>query len=85
MKIHTAQSLHRIHGIASITTHRKSSLHRLRTALLALSHGAAELCRTRRDRACLLGMTEYQLRDVGLHRVESGIVVHTVPPADAGA
>jgi uncharacterized protein YjiS (DUF1127 family) len=84
MKTHAAQSLFRIHGIASIPALRKSPRHRLRTALAALCRAVVEPCRARRDHARLLGMTERELRDVGLHRIESAATVHIVP-LDAGA
>lgn len=85
MKTHTAQPLFRGHGITSIPAHRRLSFHRLRIALTTLSRAVADLCRARRDRARLLRMTERELRDVGLHRIEVGTAVRVVSLADAGA
>jgi uncharacterized protein YjiS (DUF1127 family) len=85
MELHAKQSLYRTHGISNAALHRGSWLYRVRRALAALGRMAAEIHRTRRDHDCQLRMTESQLRDIGLCRIESAVGVHIVPLGDAGS
>lgn len=83
MEFHAKQSLHHAHGISTVSFHRKSWWRRLRAALAASCRAMAEISRAWHDHESPLRMTEYQLRDIGLHRVESVIGVHIVPLGDA--
>lgn len=84
MEFHTAQSLYRIHGVSSIPTDRRSWVCRLHLALASLSRATAEVRRAERGHGCLLGMTKYQLRDIGHRRIESRAGGQIAPLGDAG-
>jgi len=83
MDFHAKQSLHHVHGISTASFHCKSWWRRLRAALAASCRAVAEISKVGRDYESPVRMTEYQLRDIGLHRVESVIGVHIVPLGDA--
>jgi uncharacterized protein YjiS (DUF1127 family) len=62
--------------------HERSFFYRIYAALADLRDAFAEFRRARQDRECLLRMTEYQLRDIGLRREAVGGLVHVLPLAD---
>jgi uncharacterized protein YjiS (DUF1127 family) len=57
---------------------------RLRTVLAAVGGAFAEYLRMMRDHDRQLRMSESELRDIGLHRVESAAGIHIVSFGDAG-
>jgi hypothetical protein len=85
MEFQTEQSLRQIHGISSIPVRRRSWFGPLRLALVTLSRRASELARASCDDQYLSQMTQSQLRDIGLRRVEGGSIKYFVPFGDSGA
>jgi uncharacterized protein YjiS (DUF1127 family) len=71
------------HGISNASFRRRVWVHGVRAALAALGHAIAEFRRTRRDHEYQLRMSESELRDIGLHRVETVVGRHIVPLRDA--
>ena len=79
MEFQEKQSLRRADSISVAVFRRRSRARRLRAMLAAAARAIAELYRTKRDHHVQQGMSERQLRDIGLHRIDTALGSRVAP------
>ncbi|MGH6884065.1 hypothetical protein [Hypericibacter sp.] len=82
MEFQEKQSLYRADGVSIAVFRRRSRGFHARAMLAAMGRAIAELYRTGRDHHVQLRMNDRQLRDIGLHRVDTALGSRIAPLND---